>query len=127
MEIVSGLTGRVTIVVENLDTAQSFRSSDVEVLATPRVVALMEEATCKAIDGRLPKHQTTVGVRVQVDHLAPTLPGMSVSAEAQLTKVEGKRLQFKVKTFDSKGLLAVGVIIRVIVDRDAFMARAADH
>ncbi|NNN21206.1 MAG: thioesterase [Acidimicrobiales bacterium] len=124
MELTPGLIGRVSIVVDDLDTAKAFRSSDVPVLATPRVVALMEEATCKAIEGKLVEGQTSVGVRVQIDHIAPTIPGRSIGAEALLQQVEGRRLTFSVKTTDSNGLLAVGVITRVVVDRAHFLEKA---
>ena len=72
MSIVIGLTGRTTVEVTQDDTAATLRSGDVPVLATPRLVGLCEEACVQAIRGALPAGLTTVGMRVQFDHLAPT-------------------------------------------------------
>ena len=69
-------------------------------LGTPRLIALVEEAALGAVADQLPKGQTTVGMRVQIDHLAPTNVGSSVAAEATLEKVEGRRLTFTVSVTD---------------------------
>jgi predicted thioesterase len=112
--------------VTEADTACAFHSGDVEVLATPRVVALAEEASIKAIDGSLEKGMTTVGYRVQFDHLAPVAPGGTVQAEATLEAVEGKRLTFRVSVTDTHGgLVAAGRITRVSVERARFLEKAA--
>ena len=70
-----GLCAVVTLVVGEADTAMALRTGDVAVLATPRLVALAEEATVRAVEGQLPEGTTTVGYRVQVDHLAPVPVG----------------------------------------------------
>jgi predicted thioesterase len=120
-----GLSATVSLDVTDDDTALAVRSGDVEVLATPRVVALAEEAAVKALDGTLPPGSTTVGYRVQLDHLAPTTPGTTVQAEATLEAVEGRRLTFRVAVTDHRGLVAAGRITRVTVERDRFMEKAA--
>jgi predicted thioesterase len=120
-----GLSATVSLEVTDADTAVAFHSGDVGVLATPRLVALAEEAAVKALDGALTKGSTTVGYRVQVDHLAPTLPGSTVQAEATLEAVEGRRLTFRVAVTDHRGLVAAGRITRVTVERDRFMEKAA--
>jgi predicted thioesterase len=120
-----GLSATVSLAVTDDDTALAVRSGDVEVLATPRVVALAEEAAVKALDGTLPAGSTTVGYRVQLDHLAPTTPGTTVQAEATLEAVEGRRLTFRVAVTDHRGLVAAGRITRVTVERDRFMEKAA--
>lgn len=119
-----GLTATVSLEVAGTDTASSLRTGDVDVLATPRVVALAEEASVLAISGALDRGMTTVGYRVQFDHLAPTIPGATVSAEATLEAVEGRRLIFRVSVTDSRGLVAAGRITRVSVERDRFMNKA---
>jgi predicted thioesterase len=106
------------------DTALALRSGDVEVLGTPRLIALMEEAALGAVSGHLPKGHTTVAMRVQVDHLAPTNVGSSVAAEATLEKVEGRRLTFTVSVSDDCGLVAAGKVTRVLVDTERFLERA---
>lgn len=120
-----GLTATVTLDVTEADTAIALGSGDVHVLATPRVVALAEEASVKAVEGALGAGSTTVGYRVQLDHLSPTMPGTTVTAEAVLEAVEGRRLTFRVSVTDPRGLVAAGRITRVAVERDRFMEKAA--
>ena len=118
-----GAHGSVQLTVTDDDTAVAFRSGTVPVLATPRVVALVEEASVIALVGRLGAGETTVGMRVQLDHLAPTPVGADVVAEASLDKVEGRRLTFTVSVTDGRGLVAVGKITRVVVDVHRFLDR----
>lgn len=120
-----GLVARVSLTVGKEDTAAALATGDVPVLATPRVVILAEEATVLAVEGRLDPGLTTVGYRVQLDHLAPTAVGGTVQAEAILEAVEGRRLTFRVSVSDGRGLVAAGRITRVIVDRERFLERAA--
>ena len=112
------------LTVTERDTAVAFGSGTVPVLATPRVVALVEEATVLALRGRLAAGETTVGMRVQLDHLAPTPVGGAVTAEAHLEKVEGRRLTFTVSVTDGRGLVAVGKVTRVVVDEARFLERS---
>jgi fluoroacetyl-CoA thioesterase len=119
-----GLTATVSLTVTDADTATALRSGDVDVLATPRVVALAEEASVLAVSGALDKGMTTVGYRVQFDHLAPTAPGGTVQAEATLEAVEGRRLVFRVSVTDGHGLVAAGRITRVSVERERFLEKA---
>ena len=106
------------------DTAVALRSGEVEVLGTPRVIALVEEAALAAVSDQVPAGQTTVGMRVQVDHLAPTSVGSSVAAEATLEKVEGRRLTFTVSASDQCGLVAAGKVTRVVVETERFLDKA---
>jgi predicted thioesterase len=119
-----GLKGAVTLVVADHDTAIALRSGSVPVLATPRVIALVEEATCVALAAHLPEGCTTVGMRVQVDHLQPTAVGGTVEAEAVLEKIEGRRLTFSVSASDAKGLVAAGRVTRVLVEVERFLDKA---
>jgi len=114
----------VKLVVSEADTAIAMGSGDVPVLATPRVVALAEEATVAAVAGVLAAGDTTVGMRVQLDHLAPTPIGGEVVAEATLEKVEGRKLTFTVSVNDARGLVAAGKVTRVMVDRERFLDKA---
>jgi len=124
VSIVIGLTGRTTVEVTQDDTAATLRSGDVPVLATPRLVGLCEEACVQAIRGELPPGLTTVGMRVQFDHLAPTGIGRSVTAEATLEKVEGRRLTFTVAANDAGGLVGAGKLTRVVVEVEPFLKKA---
>lgn len=118
-----GLTGEARLVVGEADTARSLGSGDVDVLGTPRLVALFEQATCAALQGKLPAGQSTVGMRVQVDHLQPTPVGAEVVVEAYLDKIEGRRITFTATASDSGGLVAAGKVTRVVVEVERFMAK----
>jgi predicted thioesterase len=125
VQLEPGLAATAEMVVGDEDTAAALRTGDVAVLATPRVVRLAEEATVLAVDDHLDGTSTTVGYRVQLDHLAPTAVGGSVSAEAILETVEGRRLTFRVSVSDGHGLVAAGRITRVVVERSRFLEKAA--
>lgn len=106
------------------DTAAAFRSGDVPVLATPRVVSLCEQATVDALRPHLGDHQTSVGFRVELTHLVPVLVGSTVTATATLERVDGKRVSFNVTVTDRCGLVAAGRVTRVVVALEAFMEKA---
>ncbi|CAN5733733.1 hypothetical protein BH24ACT3_BH24ACT3_03770 [soil metagenome] len=120
-----GLCGSIVLEVADADTANAMRSGEVPVLATPRVVALCEEASVQALTNRLAPGETTVGMRVQLDHLAPTGVGQRVTADATLEKVEGRRLTFTVSVNDNRGLVAAGKVTRVIVNRERFLDKTS--
>lgn len=124
MPIEPGLLGHVKLVVGAADTAVAARSGDVDVLSTPRIVALCEEAAVGAIQGNLTDDETSVGMRIQLDHLAPTAVGQSVSVDVRLEKVEGRRLKFSVSVNDERGLVAAGKVTRVVVDREHFLDKS---
>ncbi len=124
----AGLSASVALTVTERDTAASLRSGDVPVLGTPRLVALCEEASCRALDGRLGPDFTSVASRLQFDHLGPVAVGSTVTAEATLEKVEGRRLSFTISVAldadDRAGLIAAGRLTRVVVHRPTFLAKA---
>ena len=119
----TGLRGEAKLVVTEADTAIALGSGTVPVLGTPRLIALCEEASCRAIAGELPSGLTTVGINVRIDHLQPSPPGAEVIAEAVLVKVDGRRLTFTVSASDERGLVAVGKVVRVVVDVERFMTK----
>ncbi|MGD9995318.1 MAG: thioesterase family protein [Ilumatobacteraceae bacterium] len=123
MNIEVGLRGEATLLVGPADTARAMKTGSVDVLATPRVIALCEEAAVQAVEGRLPPGHTTVGMRVQVDHLQPTGIGAEVVAEATLEKIDGRRLMFTVSASDTRGLVAAGKVTRVLVEVDRFLSK----
>jgi fluoroacetyl-CoA thioesterase len=118
----TGLSARIELEVTEADTAEAFGSGSVPVLATPRLIALCEEASCLAVDAHLPANGTSVAKRLQFDHLVPVGIGATVWAEATLDRIEGRRLVFTVSVSEGGGLVAAGKLVRVIVDRDAFLA-----
>ncbi|MDQ6696685.1 MAG: thioesterase [Actinomycetota bacterium] len=124
MPLEPGLTAKARLTVAEGDTARILRTGDVDVLATPRMIALCEEATVKAVAGRLQPGETSVGVRVQIDHLAPTAVGEHVEADAKLERIVGRRLVFSVSVADDRGLVAAGKLTRAVVDREWFLDKA---
>ncbi|MSO86297.1 MAG: thioesterase [Acidimicrobiia bacterium] len=124
MPLSPGLHGRATLLVTAADTALALKSGAVDVLGTPRVVALAEEAAVASLAEQLAPGQTTVSMRVQIDHLAPINVGSSVTAEATLANVEGRRLTFTVAVSDHCGLVAAGKVTRVVVETVHFLEQA---
>ncbi|MUL39889.1 thioesterase [Streptomonospora sp. PA3] len=124
--ITEGLRGTAELVVGREDTAAALGSGDVEVLATPRVLALAEAATVAATAGELEEGRTTVGTEVALSHLAASAVGARVRAEARLRRVDGRRLFFDVTVAarDGRTPLARGSVERVVVDRARFTAAA---
>ena len=118
-----GLAATASLTVDGADTAAEVGSGSVAVLATPRLLALCEEATVAAVSAHLDPGTTTVGVQVRLDHVAPSPVGRSVSAEATLERVAGRKLFFTISAHDDRGLVAAGKVTRVIVDEADFMAR----
>lgn len=124
MGLEPGHTAALELEVTEADTALALRSGQVPVLATPRILALCEEACCRAVAPHLPPDQTTVGMRVQLDHLTPVAVGSRVRAEATLERVEGRRMIFTVSVSDASGLVAAGRITRVAVRPEEFLEKA---
>jgi fluoroacetyl-CoA thioesterase len=124
MVLIPGLTASVDIVVGESDTATAMGSGDVPALATPRLLALAEAATVAALAGHLREEETSVGMRVRLEHLRATGIGGRVVAHAELMEVDGRLLRFAVRAEDGEGrLVGHGEVTRVVVDRGHFMSR----
>ena len=119
-----GTKGEAEVKVEENQLASRYASGELDVYATPAMVALMEQAAVRATDGSLPSDWITVGMKLDVRHLHPTLPGATVRAEAELEAIDGRRLVFKVMAFDGIGRIGEGVHERFCVERPAFLADA---
>ena len=119
----TGLTYTCTRIVEEYHLAAHVGSGDLLVLATPSMIALMEEAAMRCVAPHLNDNQTTVGGHIAASHLKPTAHGRNISATATLTMVEGRKLQFTVTANDEDGVIGEGEHTRFIVDREKFMAR----
>lgn len=122
MTIDVGLSASIARVVGDEDTAIALGSGDVPVLATPRLIAWCEAATLEAVAGRLPAHQTTVGGRVEFDHLAPSAVGADVVVSARVSAVSGRRIDLDVEAVEAGRTVGRGTILRVIVHRQGFGA-----
>jgi fluoroacetyl-CoA thioesterase len=122
----TGLAASVTHTITPDDTARAVGSGDVDVLATPRLLALAEAATMSAVAGHLSEEQTTVGSRIQIEHLRASPVGAQIRVHARLGHTDGRLLRFDVAAEHADGtLVASGQITRVLVERDRFLARVS--
>lgn len=126
--ITVGAMGRAEMTVGTHDTAIAFGSGDVPVLGTPRLLALLEEATCDAVRGELPPGHTSVGTVVEIKHRRPTPVGARVTASARVVEVDGTRIVFEVAadhetaSGDVVPAVARGRITRTVIERATFGA-----
>ena len=145
MGVAAGQRASVSAVVADADTAISAGSGDVPVLATPRLLALAEAAAVAAIAPHLPPGMTSVGTSASLEHRRASPVGAEVVVEAELTEVDGRRLMFSFIARESARhpggtaaggagagdgedlVVGAGTVERVLVDRAAFLARAASH
>ena len=121
--IVAGLRGEARRAVTADNTAEALGSGDVPVFGTPAVLAVIEEAAVAAIAEQLPDGATSVGVWVELEHLAPSRIGAQVVATAELTAVDGRVLHFECEAHDGDRRVASAKHRRSIVDRDRFLSR----
>ena len=105
------------------NTAEFIGSGDMAVLATPAMVALMENAAMNAVAPALPQGSTTVGAEMNTTHIKPSAIGAKVRAVATLTAVEGRKLTFDVEACDEVGAIGKGTHVRFVVDKERFMAK----
>jgi predicted thioesterase len=125
MAIEAGLVGEVEIVVQPADTAAALGNTGVDVLATPRLVALLELAAIRAVEAGLPPGAGTVGTRIDVRHLAATPVGMRATIRATLREVDGRRLVFAIEGHDEVERIVEGTHERFQIDPARFLARIA--
>ena len=119
----TGLTYTSRLTVGNENTAIALGSGDMPVLATPAMMALMENAAMLAVASELEDGDTTVGGHIESSHLRPTPVGAEVSATATLEKVEGRKLYFKIIAHQGDKIIGEGTHLRFIVNREKFLAK----
>lgn len=119
-----GLTGTAEILVGTRDTAPHVGSGKIKVLATPVMVGLMEEAALNAVEALLPVGHQTLGTRLDISHIAATPVGLRVTAGAELSHVEGRRLVFRVWAEDEFDRIGEGTHERIVVNVARFDERA---
>lgn len=119
-----GMTAEKSERVTNDNTAIRYGSGSAAVYATPAMIGLMEGTCLAAVDPHLPAGMSTVGIHLDVRHMAATPVGIGVRAVAELIEVSGKRLTFKVEAFDDKEKIGEGTHQRYIIEVDKFMAKA---
>lgn len=126
MSLETGLTHTSTLRVEEQHLALNVGSGDLRVLATPMMMALMENAAMLAVAPALDEGQSTVGGQISSSHLKPTGLGHTITATAELIKVEGRKLTFHISALDEDGLIGEGDHLRFIVGRDKFMSKVSE-
>jgi fluoroacetyl-CoA thioesterase len=125
-EIPTGAKGQFALVVRPEHLANRFKDSTLPpVLATPVMIMVMENAALDAIKPYLEPGESAVGTRVDIRHLAPTPVGAEIASEAEVTRVDGRRVEFTVRASDQFEEIGAGTHERVIVDL-ARLARRLD-
>jgi len=118
-----GMKGSAEITVDDKDTAPRVGSGRVHVLATPVMINLMEAAALNCVERLLPEGHQSLGTKLDVGHYAATPVGMRLRATAELIKVDGRTLEFRVEAFDDKERVGDGLHTRVVVNVERFDAR----
>jgi predicted thioesterase len=125
LDLPAGLTGTAELVVGEQHTAPRVGSGRIRVLATPVMINLIEAAALAAVEQSLPERHQSLGTRLDVTHVAATPVGMRVRATAEVVRVEGRTVHFRVRAEDERELIGEGTHERVVVNVDRFEARVA--
>lgn len=118
-----GLKHESATVVSETNSAKTLGSGDMDVFATPAMVALMENAAMLAVASHLPEGAATVGTQMNTSHIKASPIGATITASAELTAMDGRKLTFAVKAWDEKGVIGEGEHTRFIVDRERFLSK----
>lgn len=120
----TGIKGYQEMTVTTADTAKVHKSGTLDVLATPRMAALMEETAWKSVAGCLDQGMGTVGIQLSLEHLAPTPVGMKIWCETVLKEVDGRKLTFDIAVYDEAGKIGEGCHERFIIEEAKFQSKA---
>lgn len=126
MALETGLTYTSNLKVQEQHLAVNAGSGDLRVLATPMMMALMENAAMMAVAAELEDGQSTVGGQITSSHIKPTGLGHNVSATAELVKIEGRKLFFRISASDEDGIIGEGEHLRFIINKDKFMSKITE-
>ncbi len=100
------------------------KSGELNVFATPAMIALIEETAWRSVAPYLEKGMCTVGTSLNIKHVSPTPMGMKVKCETVLTENDGRKLVFSAKVYDERGLIGEGTHERFIVNSEKFQTKA---
>src|ERR1700682_3705365 len=118
-----GLKGVAELLVGEQHTAPRIGSGRIRVLATPVMINLIEAAALAAVEQSLPEHHQSLGTHLDISHVAATPVGMRVRATAEVVKVEGRTIHFRVRAEGERELIGEGTHQRVVVNLERFDAR----
>lgn len=121
----TGFVGRATVRVGDAHLATAIGSGVAPVFASPILIALMEAASVDCVEKLLPEGYQSLGTHLDVAHTAPTPRGLTVTAEATLIAIAGRKLTFRVAAHDGVEAIGAGTHMRIVVDTPRFMARLA--
>lgn len=124
-QIAPGLTGQSQTVVKRQDLASAYGNQGVDVMSSMTLMTLLEQAAIAALQPALAPGQMTVGARMEMDHLAPTPEGFTVTARAELAEVAGRKLVFRLTASDGLDTVAQAVHVRYVVDSQRFFEGVA--
>ena len=122
-----GTVHEINVTVEESMTAASMKSGNLDVLATPYMIALMEQASAELCQKFLPEGISTVGTMVSIQHLAATSLGAPVRAVATLTDFDGRKASFEVVAYDNAGVIGKGTHERFTIKVDSFLKKTQDR
>lgn len=105
-------------------TALAIKSGSLKVLATPVMIALMEQAAAELVERNVSDDLTSVGTAININHNSPTPIGLKIRAEAMITKIDGRKISFEITAFDEVGEIGRGTHERFIVNKDKFQSKA---
>ena len=126
LELPEGLTGTAELLVGEHHTAPRIGSGRIRVLATPVMINLIEAAALAAVEQSLPEFHQSLGTRLDISHVAATPVGMRVRATAEVVKVEGRTIRFRVAAHDERELIGEGIHERVVVNLERFDKRVQE-
>lgn len=121
-----GMKKEALSVVDQNNTAVAMKSGTLPVYATPAMTALMEQAASQLAQENLPEGWTSVGIKMNIDHSSATPVGMKITAQAEVTAVEGRKISYKVTAFDEIGEIGKGLHERFAVKADKFLQKASN-
>ena len=120
----AGIIKEITEKVTDKNTAKTMKSGELNVYATPAMIALMEQAAYTSVADELEEGQGSVGTLINVKHISATPVGMEVTAKSELVEIDGRRLVFRVEAFDERGKIGEGEHERFIVNNVKFQQKA---
>jgi fluoroacetyl-CoA thioesterase len=126
LDLPSGMTGTAELVVGEQHTAPRIGSGRIRVLATPVMINLIEAAALAAVEQSLPEEHQSLGTHLDITHIAATPVGMRVRATAEVVRVEGRTIHFKVRAEDERELIGEGTHERVVVNLERFDRRVQE-
>lgn len=119
--LTTGIKGVKTVTVNETNTAATMGSGELAVFATPAMLALMEACAAESVKPYLDADSSTVGISANIQHIAATPVGMTVTCESELIEIDGRKLVFKLTARDESGLAGEGTHERFIISKEKFL------